>query len=951
MRVKLNVRRILFCVVLSVLTFLKVSGQSQQHPPKFLSSDFLFQNWTVEDGLPVNSISSIVQHFDNYLWLGTADGLVRFDGVKFKVYNTVTNSALGDNRIKSMVSTGDGLLILTSNMEFILFRENEFIHVKKPVYLEGKQFFEIRKSYENQVLIVTVDAQTYAYKDGSFKETDYIVHNLKRFEGDYSWEAYGEDLYYKDELIFNINDQINNVTVDNEGTVWIATYSKGIYQIKRNLFKTFSVSEGLPDRNIYPITEDNSGTIWIGTHGKGIASLSNNEIVNGYLFQGISSNRFIQSILQRNNGDLLVALLNGEIFRYTGEKIFESYLTPIKGKIYSMYETTDQTLWVGTSSGLYYQKNMEWEKVNDPLIINSSVKVITEAPDNSLWIGTQGKGLIHLQKATVHQIEKKQGLNSNSIRSIWIESDSISNSYTLWAGSEGNGLNVLSIEKGTHLPTDDIISITTKDGLHDDVIHQIIPDEYDRIWMSSNQGIFWIFKHDVTLFSNKVLKTITSTSFTEKDGLRSREANGGIQPAGFKDGDGIIWFPTQDGIVKVDPNIITRNTEIPRTYIEEVQSLGQLFDPVPSKIELAIGDRDVKFTFTVLSFSSPEKNRFRYRLFNYDNEWQESVNKRSIRYTNLDPGTYRFKVMASNNDGVWNQQGDTVSIVIPAYFYEAVWFYILIVIILLIQIAVAFLIMKARAEKNLLDKNGEIQELESQLSTIKSQFKDHKSLKKSLLNNLKKELKEPVISLRSQLEESNEELPQTIEKETKKMLFQIDQLLLFSEIELQGLTIEPKLENLVDVVKSGIIIHKNSAPLSDPVIELSSNTESVFIYMDIEYVLIILRNLFKNLSSHDGVSKIRIEIIEESSICTIKIKDDGIALSHEELHSIFNLFQNKNTSSENPVQFGVGLPLAAKLAELHKATIVVHSVPDSGNTFSLVFRKGTLHFHRSEVLN
>jgi len=108
------------------------------------------------------------------------------------------------------------------------------------------------------------------------------------------------------------------------------------------------------------------------------------------------------------------------------------------------------------------------------------------------------------------------------------------------------------------------------------VIHNIIPDEFGRVWMSSNKGIFWVFKHDINQFVKGSISEITSSGYTEKDGLRSSEANGGIQPAGFKDKGGVIWFPTQDGVVKVDPKLITRNIKIPPVYIEEMRTKNNI---------------------------------------------------------------------------------------------------------------------------------------------------------------------------------------------------------------------------------------------------------------------------------------------------------------------------------------------------------------------------------------
>ncbi len=949
MKVKLSGWIILLGVVLNVYTFLEVWGQSQQYPPSFIDNSFIYQNWTTKDGLPVNSISSVTQTGDGYIWLGTADGLVRFDGLSFKTYKTDEYSGLRYNRIRGIASYQNKLLILNNNSELILFDGKQFEQILLSDSLGSITFTAVIQEDSGEIYLPASSKEIFTISDSRIIRTNGIKSESlkKRKRRDFSWDAYQEVLYKQGERVLDLGNQINEVLQDHEGTFWVATYSKGLYKVKRNFFKTFSVEEGLPNRNIYPITTSQDGRIWIGTYGGGIAQLNGTEVTKGFLFEGLSSNLFVQSILPRKNGELLVALLNGAIYRYSGDRIFIKYPSPPENTVFCLYEDADKRVWAGTSSGLYYLENEKWEIVDIPAVSNSSIKTIKEAPDGSFWIGTNGQGLIHLNGVSVKLYAKNSGLSSNMIRSIWIDENPMSKEYKVWIGTEESGLNILSSKTPAAVPFN-IASLNTSQGLFDKVIHKIIPDEFGRVWMSSNQGVFWVFKHDVEQYVKGNINQITSSGFTEVDGLRNREANGGIQPAGAVDSDGGIWFPTQDGVVKVDPKLIARNMEIPPVHIENVKSREREIYAKPESIELGLGDRDVEIQFSVLSFVSPEKNTLRFRLFGFDEDWISASEKRSVRYTNLPPGNYRFKVIGSNNDGVWNQQGAVVSIKIPPYFYEATWFYGLIAGLFAVQIILIFLVTRSRFEKNISEKNKEIESAKREIVELEARLGDHKSIKESLLFNLNKDLKTPVLSLIEHAELEREPLKKVVDRETFKMLSYIDQLLLLTEIEMDGIQVHSKPEELVEVLKRSISLHKNDAPEDDPVIELTTNSDQVIIHLDIKLVLIIFRNLINRIVNHDGVTKLRIQIVEESSICTVKISDDAKAISHKELHSIFDLFKSKVASRQMQSSLGIELPLAAKLVELHNASIVVHAVPDTGNTFSIIFRKGNRHFHNPE---
>ncbi len=931
-------------VVTGTAYTVEIYAQSQEYPPEFIDSDFLYQNWSIRDGLPVNSISSIVQGEDGYIWMGTADGLVRFDGVRFYIYSTADHPGLRYNRLRGVVNYKNGLLILNSRSELVYMENGWFEQLEIPERLKSENFGALISEGAN----VSIKGRENTYSidsEGNFRmERSTGQVSAKRvLNGQFEWTPFSKRMNYEGRLAIDFGDQINDAIIDHEGTLWVVTYSQGLYKIKRNLFDIYSEAEGVPNRNIYPVLESNDGTIWVGTHGGGIASIKEGKVTNGYLLQGVGKEAFIRSIAQRKNGEVIIAALGRGLFRYSGEKIFLKMETPDLGGVNVIFEDSDEILWVGTNSGVYYLEGKNWIYVDDPLVQQSSVIDIAEAPDGSLWFGTNGNGLLHIRNASFKPFVKEDGLSSDIIRSLWIPKGSSAENYQVWVGTEDRGINQILIRQGMAVPFE-VTRIEKEDGLFDEVIHKIIPDDQGRIWMSSNRGIFWVFHNDLLEFAEGQKSEIISTRYTEQDGLRSREANGGIQPAGYKSANGSIWFPTQDGVVHVQPSIISRNTNIPQIHIEEIRSGNQLYSPVPEKFELEQGDRNIEMRFTALSFLSPEKIRFRYRLFGFDEDWIEAGDNRITRYTNLPPGSYTFKVIASNNDGVWNQQGAVVSLNVPSYFYEATWFYVLLILFFLSQMVIVFIILRNRARKSSSLKKVQINKLEDQISDLKERILNQTELKQAFLFNLKKELRDPVIHLKEQIALGRESVEKVVEREIAQLLLHVDQLLLLSQIELDGMKVNPDLEDIVSIVKQAITEHKNEAGNEDPVIEFSSNSECVNIYVDRALASIIFKSLIKYSCGKPKVSKLRVQIIEESSLCTVKFTDDGEALDHKELHSIFSLFKNMAQNAEGRNKLGITLPLVAKLVELHKATIVVHSIPEQGNTFSVAFKKGSLHF-------
>jgi hypothetical protein len=199
--------------------------------------------------------------------------------------------------------------------------------------------------------------------------------------------------------------------------------------------------------------------------------------------------------------------------------------------------------------------------------------------------------------------------------------------------------------------------------------------------MSSPRGIGYVHRQELDEFISGKIKSIHTQVYLTADGMKSDECFGGYQPAGWKAHDGRLWFATKRGAVMIDPKTFRRNVLPPPVLIEQML-VDQKIVPLDQVARLSSGKEKYEFHYTALSYLIPERILFKYVLEGYDLEWVNAGTRRVAYYTNLPPGHYRFRIMACNNDGVWNETGASVAFEIVPQFYQTSWFYGLLVVLI-----------------------------------------------------------------------------------------------------------------------------------------------------------------------------------------------------------------------------------------------------------------------------
>jgi len=499
-------------------------------------------------------------------------------------------------------------------------------------------------------------------------------------------------------------DEILHMLADRDGVIWIAT-RRGLNRIVDGKIETASVT-GLADHQIYSLFEDREGSIWIGTRASGLhrlreasfTTIGPNEGLTGEIVNGIFEDRAGRIWLGTSPGS--VNVFEGGRFRTLPES------AALSGNVRAFREDADGTMWFGARDGLHVlshgrltsfttrdglpensvnttfrdRRGIVWIgtahkparyengkiiQVETPPGFPSSVRIIFEDRAGRLWFAG-GEGLASWDGSAFHVDPRFEKAH---VMSVSEDADG-----TLWFGTWSQGLHRLRDNRVTRY--------TTAIGMYDDVAWSVLDDGRGNLWMGSNRGIYRVAKKELDDYADGRIATIHCKVFGIADGMRRRETNWGNPPAvGARDGR--MWFGTTGGVVIIDPSSVAINRSAPPVVLErfvaddaEVSTAGA--------VVLAPGTRNLEIHYAGISLVAPDKVRYRYRLEGYDDRWIDAGSRRAAFYTNVAPGTYRFRVIAANEDGVWNEKGAALQFRLEPHFRQTKWFYALVVAALIL---------------------------------------------------------------------------------------------------------------------------------------------------------------------------------------------------------------------------------------------------------------------------
>jgi ligand-binding sensor domain-containing protein/signal transduction histidine kinase len=786
-------------VRLCCFIFASLGGISKQGMAATLvqHEDYAVDVWQTADGLPQNSVSSIAQTPDGYLWLATFNGLARFDGVRFTVFDDHNTPALATSRIVRLDLDGEGgLWIITQSGELTRLLHDQFtsygaarglpangasavgISPSGQVWLrdragglhrlQGERFAPVIDSahfgagplgsfgfdeegnlwfrqgrtlakYDHGgyvtlknpdgngdasvrsfgpraqgglVLITTLGLRKYR---GSMWEPEIVacpaeMKNLTSvFEDRHSqvWVGtYGNGLFRYDKangwrrfVVGNglLHNAVRAVFEDREGNLWAGTDGGGLHRFKPRVFRSFEVKDGLSGNVVMSVSEGPGDVFWLALNGGGVNRIQGGRITVLAPSPQLEPLNYVYSILADRSGTVWIGSYDRGLIRYRDGRFGYAPLgqCPTNGPVLALLEDHAGTLWAGGAGGLWFIRSDLCQSISfQEGISHADVRVLAEDGSGVLYVGTDGGGVYRLQGDRFARITEREGLADNHVSSIYIDAEG-----TAWIGGVNAGLS--------RLREGQIHRYSKRIGLPSDRITAIQEDDYGRLWFGSERGIFWASRADLNEVAAGRRGASNFHLYGESDGLTGLECSSSGQPSCCKASDGKLWFATVKGVAVVDPKNLPRNPLPPSVVLEEVvldenttvsnfretlskrysaagnsrsDASGSIFtsgtggngtgvEEAPASLTVPAYVNRVDFHYTGLSLVAPEKVCFRYQLEGFDKDWIEAGTRRTAHYTRIQPGHYRFRVNACNNDGIWNKAAVALAVnVLPAWW-------------------------------------------------------------------------------------------------------------------------------------------------------------------------------------------------------------------------------------------------------------------------------------------
>ena len=475
------------------------------------------------------------------------------------------------------------------------------------------------------------------------------------------------------------SDDVLALFEDRENNIWAAT-PDGLDRFRATTVATFSLKEGLSNGLAWSVLADRDGSVWVATPG-GLDRGREGQFTTYDKHDGELNGSAPTSLFQDSGGRIWVSTQRQ--FGYLQGNRFVSVGTAGVDATDIIGQDSAGNLWIADQQkGLFQLRDSKLVKQISWIGLGHKDFALSLAADplrGGIWLGFYQGGISHFADGRIQEIyTAADGLANGSVGNLQVERDG-----TLWAATDGG----LSRMKNGHFAT-----LSRENGLPCDVIQWMIQGDDHSFWLYTPCGLLRLARSEMDAWTaaedrgQAAKQMVHPTVFDFSDGVILHQVSSDRAGAPVaKSLDGRIWFVVYDGLSVIDPRHLPFNKVPPPVHIERITANDKTYD-ASNGLHLPPRIRDLKIDYTALSFVVPEKVRFRYQLEGQDHSWREVANDRQVQYSNLSPGNYVFRVIASNNSGVWNEAGDTFHFSIAPTYYETDWFRALCVAAVLVLI-------------------------------------------------------------------------------------------------------------------------------------------------------------------------------------------------------------------------------------------------------------------------
>ena len=842
------------------------------------------------------------------LWIGTENGLNLFDykSQKFKRYQQKSSSrnSIANNRITGVADAGNGELWVgtADGLDLLDIRKNVFTHFRA---INTDERSLARTSSVNSLFYDKVGILWVCTAEGGL---NIFNKNLPYFD------LYRNNPNNYETLSFN---SVTGFAEKKDGNIWITTGggALNLWNRKTNIFTHFNPdpanSNSLAIWGLLCVIQSKiNDYVWIGTYGKGLERFDPKTNIFKHYPPGKAENEVNSNA------------------------------------IYSLFEDSKGNIWMGTNGGGVNVLNPTTNKIkkyladfiNTSTIASNYVRAFCEDKQGNIWIGsTNGLAKLDVRTEKITRFDPHfTKLSSNLISALCADNED----NIIWIGTRGGGISELNLKNY------EVITYSESSGLSNNTINAIVPDGLNNLWVSTNNGI-----------SKFNLKTKKIKNYNLSNGLQSFAFAGG---AGFRANNGDVFFGGENGFNVFNPSTLPENIVFPPVVISDFQLfnkrlfVGSKGSPLKQQISetreitLTHDQSVITFEYTALSFTASSQNQYAYTLVGFDKGWNYVGTARKATYTNLDPGEYTFKVKAANNDGLWNNDGTSIKLIILPPIWMTWWFRVVLsfVIATIIYIAYHYRIKSIEAQKLHLEQQVQARTREvfmqaQNLEKVNMELLKTNADLDSFVYSASHDLRAPLTSILGLVNLVKIKVQETeivgllnlMEVCVHSLDTFIKDIIDFSrnsrtEIEYEMINFEEIISQSIDQLRFMEEAKK---------IEITYHIQGDFEFTsDKKRIAVIVNNLLSNAIKYSDPEKpnpqISIDVQKQANFAQVIVQDNGLGISAENSSKIFNMFYR---AASKKTGAGLGLYIVQEILTKLGGAVKVYSRPGEETIFTV----------------